>query len=125
MDIGASVGGGIAFPILCDKAYSGIAIECAASNYEKLKQAVTNDKIHIHHGYATPDSICSILKSYNTPHSPDLIKIDIDGYDLQVIRAILTTYRPKVIFAEINEKIPPPIHFEILHNPNYFWDDLS
>lgn len=122
IDIGASTGAGTAYPLLCDEAYSGIAIECAAGNCEKLKESVRNSKIHIHQGFATPESICSILQSYNAPHSPDLIKIDIDGYDLQVLRSILTSYRPKVIYAEINEKIPPPIHFEILYNPDYFWD---
>jgi hypothetical protein len=122
IDIGASTGAGTAYPVLCDETYSGIAIECAEANCEKLKQSVRNPKIHIHCGYATPDSICGILQKYNAPHSPDLIKVDIDGYDLQVIRSILTSYRPKVIYAEINEKIPPPIHFEILYNPDYFWD---
>jgi hypothetical protein len=122
IDIGASVGAGIAYPLLCDESNSGIAIECAVSNFEKLKEAVKNPKINKHFGYATPDTICDILKTYGAPHSPDFVKIDIDGYDLQVIRSLLKSYRPKVIYAEINEKIPPPIHFEILYKPEYFWD---
>lgn len=122
IDIGASTGAGIAYPFLCDERYTGIAIECSPSNCDKLRESVKNPKINVHQGYATPGSICTIMHEYNAPLSPDFVKIDIDGYDLHVLRSILGSYRPKVIYAEINEKIPPPIHFEILYNPNYFWD---
>jgi hypothetical protein len=51
------------------------------------------------------------------------LKIDIDGYDLDVLRTILQKYQPRIIIAEYNEKIPPPIHFEIKYRDNYQWDE--
>jgi hypothetical protein len=51
------------------------------------------------------------------------VKIDIDGFDLEIIRKILTVYKPKIIIAEINEKIPPPILFEVKYKENYSWDE--
>ncbi len=122
IDIGASVGAGVAHPILCDTAYTGVAIECNPNNRELLEKAIKNPKVNVHIGYATPDSIVSIFQKYNVPREPDMVKIDIDGYDLQVLRSVLSAYKPAVIYAEINEKIPPPIEFEILYNPSYAWD---
>lgn len=122
VDIGASTGGGPLYPFLQNTDYSGIAIECVESNYIKLCEKLNNPKIHKHHGFATPDNICSIFSQYNAPINFDLLKIDIDGYDLSVIRSILQSYRPSIIIAEINEKIPPPIHFEINYSKDYFWD---
>jgi hypothetical protein len=52
----------------------------------------------------------------------DILKIDIDGFDLEVLRRILSQYKPKIIIAEINEKIPPPILFETKYKSNYSWD---
>jgi hypothetical protein len=53
----------------------------------------------------------------------DILKIDIDGFDLEILRVILSVYKPKIIIAEINEKIPPPILFETKYTPNYSWDE--
>lgn len=122
IDIGASTGRGPCYEFLQNNTYSGLAIECNQSSYDKLTTVITNPNVDLHLGYATPDTICSIFKSHNVPHSPDILKIDIDGYDLSVLRAILDEYNPKIIIAEINEKIPPPIHFEIKYSPCYEWD---
>jgi hypothetical protein len=37
------------------------------------------------------------------------------------LEQILTKYRPRLICAEINEKIPPPIKFTVKWNPAYAW----
>jgi len=53
------------------------------------------------------------------------LNIDIDGYDYYVLDAILSTYRPHLITAEINENIPPPIKFSILYTKNGSWNGWS
>jgi hypothetical protein len=122
IDIGASTGSGPCYEFLQNNSYSGLAIECNEHSYKTLTNTIKNPNVRLHLGYATPDTICSIFKSYNVPQSPDILKIDIDGYDLCVLRAILQEYSPKIIIAEINEKIPPPIHFEVKYSPSYVWD---
>ena len=49
--------------------------------------------------------------------SSDFLNLDIDSYDLEVMKKILEkNFRPKVISMEINEKIPPPIYFAAKFN---------
>jgi hypothetical protein len=47
--------------------------------------------------------------------------LDIDGYDYFVLERIMEAYRPSLICAEINEKIPPPIKFTVKWDPAYRW----
>lgn len=122
IDIGASTGGGPAFEFLSNPQYSGLAIEYSASSIPKLKETIANPKVSVFQGKATPSSICSIFQTHSVPFEPDLLKIDIDGYDLMVLRALLQNYKPKVLVAEINEKIPPPISFEVKYSEEYSWD---
>ena len=35
----------------------------------------------------------------------------------------LTRYRPELICAEVNEKIPPPLKFSVRWDPNYRWSN--
>lgn len=90
--------------------------------YKQLLNNLPNPNVDKHCGFITPKNCLSLFKQYNVPISPDILKIDIDGYDLEVLRELLKEYKPKIIVAEINEKIPPPIHFEVKFNENYGWD---
>ena len=57
----------------------------------------------------TPSNIVSLLDAARAPADPHLLKVDIDSYDADVVRAVLSTRRPTFIFVELNEKIPPPL----------------
>ena len=123
IDIGASSGVSTdpTYQFIIDNTYKGLCIEGNSKHISLLKQNISNT-FDIFNGYITPINILEIFAKYNVPLSIDLLKIDIDGYDLEVLRTILTVYRPKVIIAEINEKIPPPILFEVKYKSNYEWD---
>ncbi len=49
--------------------------------------------------------------------------IDIDGYDYFVLDELLSSFRPAIICAEINEVIPPPIKFTVKLHPSYVWGE--
>jgi len=121
VDIGASFGAG---PIASYfDTYSGLCVECNPQKFGVLCQSVTNEKIHKHLGFATPENIVDLFEKYNVPKNIDILKVDIDGYDLELIKTIIEKgYRPAIIIAEINEKIPPPISFQVKYAPTYFWD---
>jgi len=38
-----------------------------------------------------------------------------------VLAALLERYRPKLVCAEINEKIPPPLRFTVRYDPEHVW----
>lgn len=122
IDIGAQYGPGPIFSYLKDNEYSGLAIEGDSKAFNVLCKNLNNHKVSKHLGFVTPENVLNIFETYKVPTNPDVLKIDIDGYDLSVIRKILTQYKPKIILCEINEKIPPPIHFEVKYHPEYSWD---
>ncbi|HEY9843736.1 MAG TPA: hypothetical protein V6D23_24910, partial [Candidatus Obscuribacterales bacterium] len=49
------------------------------------------------------------------------LSLDIDSFDYDVLAALLQAYRPTMICAEINEKIPPPIRFRVPYRDDHFY----
>lgn len=121
VDIGASTGVETdpVFQFIVNKKCKGLCIE---GNEQFARILKTKTHFDIFNGYITPSNAIQIFEQYNVPHDLDILKIDIDGYDLEVLRCILKIYKPKIIISEINEKIPPPICFEIKYKDNYEWD---
>ena len=121
IDIGASNGVSTdpVYNFIINNKYQGLCIEGNKNNADILK---TKTHFNIYNDYINPNNIISIFKNFNVPIDIDVLKIDIDGFDLDVLRKILQEYKPKIIIAEINEKIPPPILFEVKYKDNYEWD---
>jgi len=121
IDIGASTGvnSDPVYQFIVNKKFKGLCIE---GDKTKVKTLKLNTHFDIYNGYITPENVLDIFSQYKVPIEIDVLKIDIDGYDLEVLRTIMTTYKPKIIIAEINEKIPPPILFEIKYKKDYVWD---
>ena len=99
----------------------GLCIEARQEHIPLLKGNIAST-FHIYNGFVTPLNILDVFNKFHVPESPDILKVDIDGYDLELIRTILTKYRPKIIVGEINEKIPYPIVFEVKFKEDYRWD---
>tara|TARA_B110000208_G_C11783516_1_gene434734 strand:+ start:136 stop:1566 length:1431 start_codon:yes stop_codon:yes gene_type:complete len=99
----------------------GLYIDGIMTKISKCKTNVSN-QIDIINAYINPENCENIFKSNNVPIDIDILKVDIDGYDLSVIKTILELgYKPKIIISEFNEKIPPPISFEVLYDEKYSW----
>jgi hypothetical protein len=94
--------------------YSGIFVEASRAYANKLNRNVKmfnqTGKMQVFYEYALPSTIVSRLTSANSPQDPDVLKIDIDSVDLPVLEAIFktSTFRPKVVMAEVNSDIPLP-----------------
>lgn len=51
------------------------------------------------------------------------MNVDIDSYDLSVVREILGSgFSPIIISMEINENFPQEIHLEVLYNEIHSWE---
>jgi hypothetical protein len=122
VDIGASyaVTTDPTYKFITDKKYNGLCIEGSADKISTLERMT---HFEICNKFITPHNILDIFQSYNVPVDLDVLKIDIDGFDLEIIRTVLSVYKPKIIIAEINEKIPPPILFEVKYKEDYSWDE--
>ena len=124
VDVGASDGIEMSNTyFLAQNNWNGFCVEYNPIKYNALIRNYTRfTNIKYSNNKATPDTILDILGD-NTPKSFDFLNLDIDGYDYYVLDKLLTTYRPKIICAEINEKIPPPIKFAVLYSDTYTWND--
>jgi hypothetical protein len=63
----------------------------------------------------------SLLRGLEIPKDFGVLSLDIDGYDHFVLKALLESFRPWILLVEINEKIPPPLRFTVLWDPEYVW----
>jgi len=62
------------------------------------------------------------LKAFEVPKDFEVLNLDIDSYDLYVIKSMLLGgFKPKVITMEINEKIPTGVYFTVDFDENHYW----
>ena len=124
VDIGASDGwsSSATYPFAKNNNFSGLSIELDDKKFKKM-QFVYNkfENAYISKSKVTPDNINKVLDKFDVPQNFDILNLDIDSYDLFVIKKLLESYRPKIVSMEINEKIPPPIYFTVTYDENHFW----
>lgn len=126
VDIGASNGitQSSTVKFLVDYKYSGLLFEYEPSNFSKLA-FLYNDRIDITLTKAkiTPNNIVDFMVAHAVPQDFSLLNLDIDSYDLAVLRSLLLGgFNPKVISMEINEIFPPNIEFEVGYSDEHFWE---
>jgi hypothetical protein len=126
VDIGCSFPNSSPIPSIEDIKNSKITFlaELDPSKFNINEQTYSNcDNVKLCNTRIQPDNIIKLLENNigTAINEIDLLKIDIDGYDYFVLDSLLKKYRPHVINAEINEKIPPPIKFSVLYNEAYGW----
>lgn len=99
--------------------YAGLAIEGGAN--PALAVNLPSPSIRkLTATFITPDNIASLLKDNGCPRDPDFLKLDIDGYDGPVLRAIFEAgFRPKVLQLEVQPEFPPPLAFAVHYHPDY------
>jgi len=122
VDIGASDGWSFSNTYsLFRGGWNGLAIEYDDERFAQLTAAHTNFKTRLAHMKVTPLNVVELLKAHGVPPNFSFLSIDIDGYDYFVLAALLRVFRPKLICAEINEKIPPPLKFTVKWEPDHAW----
>lgn len=103
--------------------WAGLAAEFNAKAFTDLANNYrTFEKVALAKCLVTPLNVDALLGAYNVPEDFDLLNLDVDGYDYFILEKIFSRYRPKLVCAEINEKIPPPLKFTVRWSPEYEWD---
>tara|TARA_Y100000389_G_scaffold191403_1_gene217551 strand:+ start:49 stop:948 length:900 start_codon:yes stop_codon:yes gene_type:complete len=126
VDIGASDGwtSSCIFPLARSKNFAGLSIELDDKKFKKMQYVYKNfQNAHLFKSKVIPDNVEEILYKHDVPKNFDILNLDIDSYDLFVIKKLLESYRPKIISMEINEKIPPPIYFTVTYDESHFWKE--
>lgn len=124
VDIGASDGTSMSNTYsLYSKGWTGLAVEYDAVKFATLATRYQGfPQVQLAKCRVTPSNIVSLLTTHSVPRDFDFLSLDIDGYDYFVLEQLLSCYRPKLICAEINEKIPPPIKFTVKYDSSYNWN---
>lgn len=110
VDIGASDGG--------SNSNSKFFIE--EFNYQALLMDGKNfGNPDIKQEWVTAENVINIFKKYNCPEEFTFLSLDLDGNDYDIIDAILTEFKPRLIVCEINGTIPLGIAKKIEYNPEH------
>jgi hypothetical protein len=123
VDIGASDGVTSSNTFaLFREGWQGLAVEYESERFAHLaRMYAALPGVSLAKCKATPVNICALLEGNQVPERFGVLSLDIDGYDYFVLEQILSKFRPSLVCAEINEKIPPPIKFTVRWNPEYAW----
>lgn len=123
VDIGAAdgeVSSNTAF--LARAGWSGLALEMDPDEFARLARAsVDHVGVRLARVQVTPANVVAVLRGLGTPDEPGFVSLDIDGYDHEVLDALLADVRPALVCTEINEKVPPPVRFHVRYTDDYGW----
>ncbi|HZE63398.1 MAG TPA: hypothetical protein VE056_05930 [Pyrinomonadaceae bacterium] len=121
VDIGA--GNGVRWSnsyALVLEGWNALGIEADPQKYELLTQVYRRfPNAKACNRRVQPDTINSLLESLDIDKDFSVLCLDIDGNDYWLLDAILSSFRPRLIVTEINEKIPPPIRFVVKYDPAF------
>jgi hypothetical protein len=123
VDIGASDGVSMSNTYaLFGDGWEGIAVEYDGVKFSSLARAYELfSGVNLAKCKITPENVCALLEGNEVPERFAFLSLDIDGYDYFVLEQILSRFRPSLVCAEINEKIPPPVKFTVKWDPHYVW----
>lgn len=51
----------------------------------------------------------------------DLLSVDLDGNDLEILAALLSTASPRVLCVEYNAMFRPPLEIAVAYDPDHAW----
>jgi len=107
---------------LYESGWAGLAVEGDPARFAALARAYRRlPGVALARSWVTPENVVPLLHGHRVPREPGLLNLDIDGYDHFVLAALLEEFRPTILCAEINEKIPPPLKFTVRYDPDYVW----
>ena len=110
---------------LFQSGYRGLALEAdRETNHHVLPRNLgavnTSGGIHIHWGFAKPNNIGDLLRTKGIPREFDALKIDIDSFDLPVLRAVLEAdFAPHAVMVEFNPELPPPLQWSLEQHDSF------
>ena len=100
--------------------WRGVGFEGDERRARRLARAYRNlEGVEARQALVTPANVVELLREHSVPRDFGVLSLDIDSYDYWVLDAVLGSFRPRVVVAEINEKIPPPVRFRVGYDPDF------
>lgn len=107
---------------LYERGWRGLAVEGDPVRFADLAHTYRRlPQVALERVWVTPENIGNILRAARIPREFAFLNLDLDSYDHFVLAALLEEFRPQLVCAEINEKIPPPLRFTVSFDPEHRW----
>lgn len=107
---------------LYEAGWTGLAVEGDPARFAQLARSYRElTQVSLARFWVTPENVAGLLEAAGVPREFEFLNLDLDSYDHFVLAALLERFRPRVICAEINEKIPPPLRFSVRYDPSHVW----
>ena len=69
--------------------FSGLSIEPDSEKFKKMNFLYKNfNNTHLSNSKVTPENVIYLLKEFDVPENFDLLNLDIDSYDLFVVKGL-------------------------------------
>jgi hypothetical protein len=102
--------------------WEGLAAEWDGPKFARLAYRYAGlPGVRLARARVTPENVLGLLSAAEAPREFGFLNLDIDSFDHFVLERLLSAYRPSLICAEINEKIPPPLKFSVKWDPAHHW----
>ncbi len=103
--------------------WQGALFELDSESFSRLAFLYcSSDSVSLAKIKVTPENVVKIFEGVGVPQTFEYLNIDVDSYDLSILRGLLDTgYKPEIISMEVNEKFPPNIYFEVLYAEDHYW----
>ena len=100
--------------------WRGVGVESDSRRFTKLARAYRHyPRVFACRNLVTPHNVVALLQSYEIAKDFEVLSIDVDSNDYWILQATLGVFRPRLIVAEINENIPPPIRFVVKYDRDF------
>jgi hypothetical protein len=112
VEIGASDASQNCTRALAEDGWSGLWIEADGGDVARARQ-VAGSGVSVLQSRASRENVVSLLRSNGAPSEPDVLVVDIDGDELGVLRASLSSFRPRLVVSEYNAVFRPGVTWAI------------
>ena len=100
--------------------WRGVGVESDSRRFTKLARAYRHyPRVFACRNLVTPHNVVALLQSYEIAKDFEVLSIDVDSNDYWILQATLGVFRPRLIVAEINENVPPPIRFVVKYDRDF------
>jgi len=102
----------------------GLALEGKPGQLPALQRNYPSPEVAKVIGFVNPTTVGDVFAREHVPTDVFVLKIDIDGYDSDVLHRVLTLgYRPRFVYLEIAHNFPPGFWYKVPYaaSRTYAW----
>lgn len=110
-----STGSDVAIELLRNKSWPGVTFDIVFEGVPIVSPFVRKVTLGLN-----PENVANAFLEQSIPRDLALLKIDIDGYDCDVMEALFAAgFDPSILIMELNAGWPPPLRYKTSYTPEF------